>query len=129
MYVDFPDFRFFELRPEWAHYIGGFGRIVDLARADLLLAMEGAEPLAAAEEDIVAHMNTDHAAALRLYATALLGAPDAAWRMTGIDPGGCDLVSEGRCLRLDFDSRVASPEAARQAFRQLADRARKSGTT
>jgi putative heme iron utilization protein len=57
-HVDFPDFAFWRLNVDGAHYIGGFGRIVDLDRGDLLVFLEGAEPLAEAEAGIVAHMKS-----------------------------------------------------------------------
>ena len=34
VYADFPDFGFWTLKVEGAHYIGGFGRIFDLAPDD-----------------------------------------------------------------------------------------------
>ncbi len=40
----------------------------------------------------MAHMNADHAEAVRLYATKLLGAEDGPWRLTGLDPEGLDLA-------------------------------------
>lgn len=123
-YADFADFAFYALQPERAHFIGGFGRIVDLDAANLLLSIEGAEPLVAAEPDIVSHMNADHADALELYATKLLGGDSGAWRMTGIDPEGCDLVSGARALRLPFDSRITSPAEARQELVRLTKSAR-----
>ncbi len=124
IYVDFPDFRFFVLDCERAHFIGGFGRIVDLGRDDILRPVAGSEALVAAEAGIVAHMNGDHADALRLCATVLLDAPDGEWRITGIDPDGCDLISGGHCLRLDFDRRLSTPDDARMVFRSLSMRAR-----
>ena len=48
-YVNFQDFSFWRLKVEGAHYIGGFGRIVDLKPEDLLIGIAGAEPLLAAE--------------------------------------------------------------------------------
>lgn len=129
VYVDFPDFRFFAFAPERAHYIGGFGRIVDLGRDELVRSVAGSEALVAAEAEIVAHMNADHADALRLYATALLGAPDGDWRMTGIDPGGCDLVAGGHCLRLDFDERLRGPGDARRVLSDMSMRARRPRST
>ncbi len=39
-YADFPDFGFFRLAVEGAHYIGGFGRIFDLAPSELLIRTE-----------------------------------------------------------------------------------------
>ena len=44
------------------------------------------------EEGAVEHMNADHADAVRLYATKLLGEADGAWRVTGVDPDGLDLA-------------------------------------
>ncbi len=126
-YADFPDFSFYALRPERAHYIGGFGRIVDLTPADILADLTGAEALIAAEADIVAHMNADHAGALEAYATELLGAPGGDWRMTGIDPEGCDIVCGEDSRRVLFDVRVTSPGEARQELVRLAQLARERG--
>lgn len=125
MYVDFTDFRFFALRPERAHFIGGFGRIVDLPASDLVHPVTGAERLVEAEAEIVAHMNEDHADALKIYATVLLDGHEGEWRMTGIDPGGCDLSADGRGLRLEFPQRCTTPSMAREVFRALADKARR----
>src|SRR6186997_100778 len=51
-YADFPDFAFWRLAVEGAHYIGGFGRIFDLAPSDLLVQTESAKRLLEAEADI-----------------------------------------------------------------------------
>ncbi len=112
-YADFPDFAFYALKLESAHFIGGFGRIVDLSVSDLLVPLAGAEALVEAEPGIVSHMNEDHADAIELYATRLLGAAPGAWRMTGIDPEGCDLVLGARGLRLTFASRITNASEAR----------------
>lgn len=124
MYVDFPDFAFLALRPERAHYIGGFGRIVDLSAADLLQPVADSAALIAAEADIVAHMNADHPEAVALYATRLLAAPAGAWAMTGIDPFGLDLVAGELARRLWFGARVDTPDAARVTLAALAREAR-----
>jgi putative heme iron utilization protein len=123
-YADFADFAFYRLEVERAHYVGGFGRIVSLPRADLLTPLGEARSLIEAEADIVAHMNVDHSETVVLYATALLGAPARPWRVTGIDPEGCDIVCEGAGLRLGFAAPVSTPEAARQEFVRLAALAR-----
>lgn len=123
-YADFPDFAFYTLGLEGAHFVGGFGRIVDLSPSELLLDLAGAEALVAAETDIVAHMNEDHAGALELYATELCGAPGGPWRMTGIDPEGCDITCDGEACRVLFATRVTSPGEARQELVRLAAEAR-----
>jgi len=123
-YADFPDFAFYALKPERAHFIGGFGRIVELAASDLVLDLAGAAPLIAAETDIIEHMNEDHAAAVELYATVLAAKPGGPWRMTGIDPEGCDLVCDGDTCRILFAEPIASPAAARKELVRLAELAR-----
>jgi len=124
VYADFPDFGFWRLNVEGAHYIGGFGRIFDLEPIDLILPLAGAEALLEAEPGIVEHMNEDHADALALYATVLAGAPAGAWRMTGIDPEGCDIVLEGQACRILFAQPVATPAEARKELVRLVGEAR-----
>jgi putative heme iron utilization protein len=126
-YADFPDFAFFRLAVEGAHYIGGFGRIFDLAPADLLVPTERAKRLLDAEADIVEHMNSHHADALELYATELAGATRGPWRMTGIDPEGCDIVLDGAARRILFSSPVTTPALARKELVRLAAEARSRG--
>jgi heme iron utilization protein len=123
-YAAFPDFAFYELVLDRAHFIGGFGRIVDLAPSDLLLDMSGAEDLVAGHDDVVSHMNEDHAAAIELYATDLARAPGGPWRITGIDPEGIDLVCDGTACRISFAQRVTSPNEARVELVRLAALAR-----
>jgi heme oxygenase (biliverdin-IX-beta and delta-forming) len=126
-YADFPDFAFWRLKVEGAHYIGGFGRIVDLAPAELLVATECAGDLLAAEPGIIEHMNADHADAVRLYATRLAGAHEGFWRISGIDPEGCDLICEGDARRIRFQTLIATPGEARQELVRLANEAREPG--
>lgn len=123
-YAGFADFAFYRMVVQGAHLVAGFGRIVDIPPEDLLLAMEDAAGLLAAEEEAVAHVNADHADAVALYATRLLGRREGSWRVTGIDPEGCDLALEEERARLLFSERVTSPAELRMAFQQLATLAR-----
>lgn len=127
MYVDFPDFSFWVLKVEWAHYIGGFGRIVDLGAEDMLTSTSDAAKLIAAEAEIVEHLNVDHSDAVQLIATRLLGAPAGVWRVSGIDPGGLDMIGGDRALRLDFDTRVTAPGMVRETLVSLTKKARQMG--
>lgn len=124
VYADFPDFGFWRLKIEGAHFIGGFGRIFDLEPGDLLLPLEGADELVAAEPGIVEHMNEDHADALELYATALGDAGPGAWRMVGIDPEGFDIALDGQARRILFAQPVVTPAEARTELVRLAAEAR-----
>jgi putative heme iron utilization protein len=124
LYADFPDFAFWKLKVEGAHYIGGFGRIFDLAPEELLLPLEGADSLIEAEPGILTHMNEDHADALELYATALAEASAGPWRMVGIDPEGFDIMADGAARRVLFAQPIATPEEARKELVRLAAEAR-----
>ena len=124
-YADFADFSFVRLHVERAHYVGGFGRIVDLSPGDLGLTDPDQCCLAGIEAEIIAHMNTDHADAVRLYATGLAARTGTGWRMTGIDPGGLDIVGGGQGIRLNFAHPLTDPGAVRQELARMAAEARK----
>ena len=122
-YAGFRDFHFYKVVPTRAHLVAGFGRIHWIEA----FAFPGdTQALAEAEADVLAHMNSDHAEAIRLYAEKLLGIPPQAqpWRMAGIDPEGCDLAADGRAARLPFEAPVTDAEGARRELVQLVKRAR-----
>lgn len=124
LYAGFGDFSFWRLAVASAHLNGGFARAADLTAADVLTDIGGAEEMIAGEEGAVAHMNSDHADAILLYATKLLGEEDGPWRISGLDPEGADLIAGDRSARLMFKERVASGGALRQALVALAKEAR-----
>src|SRR5712691_7822707 len=124
MFAGFGDFSFYRIALKGAHLVAGFGRIVDLAPGDILTPVEDASELTAAEPDILAHMNADHADTCRLYATKLLGAADGDWRCVGCDPEGLELQLDRTALRLPFPQRVRAPGPLRAVLKELADKAR-----
>lgn len=124
MYASFSDFGFWNVAIENAHYIGGFGRIVDLKPTDLEVDVGAAAALLTAEHEIVSHMNEDHSDAVSLYATVLCGAPAGDWRMTGIDPAGFDIVCNDAAERLLFQQPVSDAEGARAELVRLVKEAR-----
>jgi putative heme iron utilization protein len=124
MFAGFADFGFYAITVTAAHLVAGFGRIVDLAPADVLIDLSGAETLVAAEPEVVAHMNGDHATAVRLYATKLLGAPDGDWRCVGCDPEGLELQNGRTALRLPFPQRVNGSGPLRAVLVTMAEQAR-----
>ena len=123
-FAGFGDFAFYEIKLKGAHLVAGFGRIVDLRPADLLVDLSGAQALLSAEPEIIAHMNQDHADTCRLYATKLLGAPEGDWRCVGCDPEGLDLQWERVGLRLPFPQRISEPQGLRRTLVELAHKAR-----
>jgi heme iron utilization protein len=123
-YADFPDFSFWRLRPSGIHGVAGFGRIETHApEAVFPLAAE----MEALEVSALEHMNRDHAEAIQLYATRLLGAGPGDWRIGAIDPDGADLVLAEQSLRLNFPEPVFAADALRKTFAELAQEARKTG--
>jgi heme iron utilization protein len=124
LYAGFADFSFWRLEVVSAHLNGGFARAADLKAADVLTDLGGAEGLIEAEDGAIAHMNEDHAEAVRLCATRLLGAEDGKWRMTGLDPEGLDLALGDATLRLPFPQRVTDAQGLRKMVADLAAKAR-----
>lgn len=123
LYAGFADFGFWRMAVDRGHLVAGFGRIRWIDGTDL--ATPAAPSLVAAEPGIIAHMNDDHADAVQLYATKLLGQaePDG-WRLCGVDPEGCDILGHGRHLRLDFEVDVTDAEMARKELVRLVRAAR-----
>jgi hypothetical protein len=123
LYAGFKDFAFWRVQVTRAHLVAGFGQIHWLD-ADAILHQVPDEKLRTAEADILQHMNAEHADAVQLYATKLLGRAGDGWRLTGIDPEGADLRRGGTTLRLPFAKPVASAEEARVELVRLVKQAR-----
>lgn len=128
MYADFRDFGFYRVAIERAHFVAGFGRIDAIEGAALRVDPTPWQTLVEREADIVAYMNEDHADAVGLYATRLLGLGAGEWRMTGVDAFGCDLRWRGQVARLNFDAPVVDAESARKALVELVRRAQAKAT-
>ena len=81
-----------------------------------------------ARDEIVAHMNEDHADALVLYAKAFAGIDATSARMLEVDRLGfrmrAEAGGESGEARLAFPSPVATPEEARKALVQMVREAR-----
>ena len=128
-YASFADFRLYRVVIERGHLVAGFGRIAWI-EADALRFTADASALAAAEAEIVAHMNADHPEALQLYAEHLLHRQGDGWLMTGLDPEGVDMRrptdAGGETARLDFAEPALTPDAARHALVAFAVQARQA---
>lgn len=123
-YAGFKDFSFYRIAIGAAHLVAGFGRIVDLPAAELFTDCSDCRSLIEAEADAIRHMNDDHADALSLYATRLLGLPAGNWIATGIDPDGLDLCAGAMRARLDFPEKVRNGGELRTVLAELATEAR-----
>ncbi|MGH8681846.1 MAG: HugZ family protein [Burkholderiales bacterium] len=115
------DFSFWAIAPQRLLFIRGFGHIhwID---PDAFRPPENR--LAAAEEEIVAHLNADHAATLADYCGDAHGVAPREVGMVGIDCDGFDLRADGRRLRIAFDEPVTDAGKARATLVAMARRAR-----
>ena len=122
LYADFGDFALWRIAPAAAQLVGGFARALRLRGAELLPDSASIAALAAAEGDILGHMNTNHAEALAAIGTGLPGGGPGPWRMVALDPDGADLGLGERVLRLNFNAPQANPAGVRaeliRAFRE-----------
>ncbi|HXU36876.1 MAG TPA: DUF2470 domain-containing protein [Blastocatellia bacterium] len=110
------DFSFYRIRLRRARFIGGFGQIFWIEPDSMLVT----NPFRETEKSIVEHMNQDHQKALLHYCQLLGLESTGAVGMTGIDSEGFDLMADKRKLRIDFDSPIATVEAARAKLIKLA---------
>ena len=119
--LELGDFAFRAIVPEVLRYIAGFGRIEWIPAASFA---PPASTLQSDESAIVAHMNADHADALRDCCRALHAREAATVEMVGIDCDGFDLRADDELLRADFDAPVTEAGQARGALADLARRCR-----
>ena len=123
LYAGFADFALWRMTMESAHLNAGFARAADLAAADITTGISDARDLIESEAAAVSHMNDDHAEAVTLYATKLLGAAAGRWQVTGLDPDGLDLACGDAVLRLEFAERVTTSGQLREVLANLAKQA------
>jgi heme iron utilization protein len=122
-YADFADFGLWRIAPRGALLVGGFAAAHRIRLEDLLPAPDAVAALLAAEPDIIAHVNADHADAL-----AAIAGSDEGWRMTAVDVDGCDMTAGERVFRMAFPAPVADADGVRRALILAARAARASGT-
>jgi len=111
------DFALYRIDPQRIRSVPGFASAVWVSAGDYLAL---ASHLGEAEQNILDHMNRDHADALRAYCRKFgrVEARDAA--MVGIDCDGFDLRADGRLVRVEFEAPVLDAQQARDALVRLA---------
>ena len=124
MYAGFGDFAFYRMAVERLHYIGGFARARWIERADAMF--DDAGEIADAEQDILAHMNADHGAAVLLYAQRLLKLRVKRAELIAVDPEGFDLRTGRTVRRVDFPTPAKTLDQIRAVFVALVQQARAS---
>ena len=126
-YADFGDFAFWGLLVESIRYIGGYGRMSWIDGTDWHTAQP--DPLATTAQDVISHMNNEHADAMVLYCKAFTKATGvAAATMTSVDRYGFEMsamTTEGpRPVRLAFPSPVNTSQEVRAALVAMLNQAR-----
>jgi putative heme iron utilization protein len=118
MYFEQLDFHFHRFTPRRFHWNGGFATARWFG-ADRIVR---ANPFAGeVEARILAHMNRDHADALRTYLTSTgIDPGDADVEMLGIDAEGIDLRAGERLHRVPLPRAVASAAEARAVLVEMA---------
>jgi len=119
--LDLGDFSFWRLRAVFVRHIAGFGAIRSITPQSF------APPenrLAEVEDEIVAHMNADHADALRAYCRHATGVASSTAVLIGIDCDGIDVRADAAMVRIEFDEPVTNAGTAREALTALARQAR-----
>ncbi len=123
LYADFADFHLWRMFPRAALFVGGFARATRLRQADLTPDPAAVAALAAAEPDILAHCNADHADAMTTLANAAGGVGDG-FQMVAADVDGCDLALDEKVVRVAWSAPVADAGAVRQELIGALKRAR-----
>lgn len=123
-YASFGDFRFMRLEPKRARIVAGFGRIANLAPADLLASAANTAAIAAMEDGACRHMDEDHADAMALMAEFLAGRPGEPCCAVGLDALGIDIGCAGRVVRVEYDAPATTGIEVRKALVELTKRAR-----
>lgn len=116
LYADFGDFALWRIRPGGGLMVGGFARATRLRLAELLPDPAAVAAIAAAEAEIIAHVNDDHADAVAAVAAGLLGGVPGAWRLLAVDCDGCDLALGETVLRHAWEAPVADADGVRTAL-------------
>jgi putative heme iron utilization protein len=126
LYADFADFSLWRIRPGGALLVGGFARATRLRLADLLPDPGAVAALAAAEPEILAHVNADHADAVEAIAEGLLAGGPGAWRLVAVDSDGCDLALGERILRHPWSAPASDANGVRRELIVAARNARET---
>ena len=126
-YASYGDFGFWKLDVESVRYIGGYGRMSWIERADWQEAEP--DPLAASAARVIDHMNADHPDALVDYCRAFSKATDvSSASITGVDRYGFEMSAitpEGpRPIRIAFPREARAPDTVRSTLIKMLEDAR-----
>jgi putative heme iron utilization protein len=109
LYIDFPDFRFFRLRPERASLNGGFGRAYHLSSQDFFIPKMDDESVGGAD-GLLRELGVRHPDLASLISTRLHGAQEGDWRFSSVDSHGIDISFNSLLIRHEFVSAITNAQ-------------------
>jgi putative heme iron utilization protein len=125
LWQDYSDFTYYRLEVNTVYFIGGFGVMGWVSVDDYRNAKP--DPLAETAQEIIRHMNADHAEALRQLARRYTGEIADEALMTAVDRLGFHLkLTSGDNVfgrRVTFLREVANSEDARKVLIEMVHRA------
>ena len=128
-WVDFDDFGFYRMEVVDLYYVAGFGAMGWVDAAEYRAASP--DPLADSAPGILAHMNADHADALKLYCRVFAGVEVDDATMTTVDRLGFRVrartAEQLQGLRINFPREVRTPVEARTVLVEMVRGARGGG--
>ena len=115
-YADLGDFRLVRLRPSGGNFIGGFASAHRFDAEDLTPDPAAVATIAAAEADILLHMNRDRPESVARIAG------EAGWQMVAVDVDGCDLLHEETIRRVAWSAPAGDVDDVHRELIRLARR-------
>ena len=119
-YAHFTDFKLYRLHIEDAHLVAGFGQIHDLNHSQILVGLEKAEAMGAAEQGLLDSINAEHGDLIASLAHDILALPKGKWRLVGLDCEGLDLADGNfGWVRHQFREPIRHPSGVLVRLRHL----------
>ena len=115
-YADLPDFALWQVVPQEALHVGGFATARRVPGSALRPDPGAVAALAAAEAEILDHVNSEHGDAVAVIVRRLLGRAGRGWRMAGVDVDGCAFARGNQVARLAFQDSVQDADGVRKAL-------------
>jgi putative heme iron utilization protein len=117
-FAGFADFSFYRLDPKRAHLVAGFGEIHWLDADRFILPFHFLDDIET-ENEILNHLNDDHAIALDELGWWAGGKQQDSWSAVSIDPEGINLKSGFHYLRILFKNTASTVENVRSELVQM----------
>ena len=110
-------FDFYWIEPKRVRYIGGFGKIFWIERAEWMLPTASWQ---AQEQEVIGHMNADHEESLVNIVEHIHGLRAREMSLLACDPEGCHVRADGKVFYIGFPKPCGTLEALRSAMVELA---------